>query len=146
MVMSGFFFVATSISRVGRLRLIYDQFRRPTLLVCPLPLLRLSTRPLQSRPFPRELEDWLEAQPQRFVLLGITVDSYDAVIWVTSQLSEPLNSWWLNRKHHTAIPTTSDMLVEVLRKISMLPNIQDDAIINAPLNISEGNMNYAVYT
>jgi hypothetical protein len=38
---------------------------------------------------PHELEDWLEAQPQRFVLLGITVDSYDAVIWVTSQFLEP---------------------------------------------------------
>jgi hypothetical protein len=36
--------------------------------------------PMQSSPFPRELEDWLEAQPQRFVLLGITADSYDAVI------------------------------------------------------------------
>jgi hypothetical protein len=33
---------------------------------------------------PRELKDWLEAQPQRFVLLGISADSYDAVIWVTS--------------------------------------------------------------
>jgi 8-oxo-dGTP pyrophosphatase MutT (NUDIX family) len=28
----------------------------------------------------RELEDWLEAQPQRFLLLGITADSYDSVI------------------------------------------------------------------
>jgi hypothetical protein len=35
----------------------------------------------------RELEDWLEAQPQRFLLLGITADSYDSVIWVTSQFS-----------------------------------------------------------
>jgi hypothetical protein len=35
----------------------------------------------------RELEDWLEAQPQRFFLLGITADSYDSVIWVTSQFS-----------------------------------------------------------
>jgi hypothetical protein len=42
---------------------------------------------------PRELEDGLEAQPQRFVLLGITVDPYDAVIWFTSQFSGPLNSW-----------------------------------------------------
>jgi hypothetical protein len=33
--------------------------------------------PLQSGRFPRELEDWLEAQPQRFLLLGITTDSYD---------------------------------------------------------------------
>jgi hypothetical protein len=38
--------------------------------------------PKQSDRFPRELEDWLEAQPQRFVLLGINADSYDAVIWV----------------------------------------------------------------
>jgi hypothetical protein len=36
---------------------------------------------------PRELEDWLEAQPQRFVLLGITANSYDVVIWVTLQFS-----------------------------------------------------------
>jgi hypothetical protein len=42
---------------------------------------------------PRELEDCLEAQPQRFVLLGITTDFYDAVIWVTSQFSGPLNNW-----------------------------------------------------
>jgi hypothetical protein len=32
----------------------------------------------------RELEEWLEAQPQRFAILGITDDSYDAVVWVTS--------------------------------------------------------------
>jgi hypothetical protein len=35
----------------------------------------------------RNLEDWLDAQPQRFLLLGITADSYDSVIWVTSQFS-----------------------------------------------------------
>jgi hypothetical protein len=46
----------------------------------------------------RELEDWLEAQPQRFLLLGITADSYDSVTWVPSQFSGPLNGWWLNRK------------------------------------------------
>jgi hypothetical protein len=40
--------------------------------------------PLQFGRFPRELEDWLEAQPQGFVLLGIIAHSYDAVIWVTS--------------------------------------------------------------
>jgi hypothetical protein len=55
--------------------------------------------PLHFDRFPRDLEDWLEAQPQRFVLLGINVDCYDAVIWVTSQFSRPLNIWWLNRKH-----------------------------------------------
>jgi hypothetical protein len=41
---------------------------------------------------PREFEDWLEAQPQRFVSLGITADSYDAVIWATSQFSGPLSN------------------------------------------------------
>jgi hypothetical protein len=34
-----------------------------------------------------EQEDWLEAQPQRFLMLGISADSYDSVIWVTSQFS-----------------------------------------------------------
>jgi hypothetical protein len=47
--------------------------------------------PLQSGQFPRELEDWLEAQPQRFLLIGITADSYGSVIWVTSQFSGLLN-------------------------------------------------------
>jgi hypothetical protein len=32
---------------------------------------------------PRELKDWLEAQSQRFVMLGFIADSYDTVIWVT---------------------------------------------------------------
>jgi hypothetical protein len=57
----------------------------------------------QSGREPRELEDWLEAQPQRFVLLGISDDSYDAVIWATTQFSGPLNTWWLNRKQQAAI-------------------------------------------
>jgi hypothetical protein len=43
--------------------------------------------PLQSGRDANELEDWLEAQPQRFLMLGITADSYDSVIWVTSQFS-----------------------------------------------------------
>jgi hypothetical protein len=41
----------------------------------------------QSGENARNLEDWLEAQPRRFLLLGITADSYDSVIWVTSQFS-----------------------------------------------------------
>jgi hypothetical protein len=49
--------------------------------------------PLQFGRFPRDLEDWLEAQPQRFVLLGITADSFDSAIWVTSQFFGPLNNW-----------------------------------------------------
>jgi branched-subunit amino acid ABC-type transport system permease component len=40
----------------------------------------------------------LEAQPQRFAMLGINTDSYNAIVWATSQLSRPLNTWWLNCK------------------------------------------------
>jgi hypothetical protein len=87
----------------------------------------------------RDLEDWLEAQPQRFLLLVITADSYDSVIWVTSLFSGPLNGWWLNRKNQAAIPSTYDLLVEELRKTTFLPNIQDDAI-NALLNLTQGNI------
>jgi hypothetical protein len=36
--------------------------------------------PFQSGENARNLKDWLEAQPQRFLLLGITADSYDSVI------------------------------------------------------------------
>jgi hypothetical protein len=101
--------------------------------------------PYQSRKNARELEDWLEAQPQRFLLLGITADSYDSVIWVTSQFFGPLNGWCLNRKQHAAIPATFDLLIAELRKTSMLPNIQDDAI-NAMLSLAQGSMSYALYT
>jgi hypothetical protein len=104
------------------------------------------TSPFQFGNNARELEDWLEAQPQRFLLLGITADSYDSVIWVTSQFSGHLNGWWLNRKNQATIPSTYDMLVAELRKSTFLPNIQDDAI-NALLNLTQSNMmSYAVYT
>jgi hypothetical protein len=43
--------------------------------------------PLQNGREANELEDWLEAKPQRFLMLGITADSYDSDIWVTSQFS-----------------------------------------------------------
>jgi ADP-ribose pyrophosphatase YjhB (NUDIX family) len=36
--------------------------------------------PLQSGRDANELEYWLEAQPRRFLMLGITADSYDSVI------------------------------------------------------------------
>jgi hypothetical protein len=101
--------------------------------------------PLQSGRFPRELEDWVEAQPQRFLLLGITADSYDSVMWVTSQFFGPLNGWWLNRKQQGPILATFDLLVAELRKIYLLSNIQDDAI-NALLSLTHGSMSYAVYT
>jgi hypothetical protein len=54
--------------------------------------------PFQSGREPRDLEDWLEAQPQRFAMLVIPADSYGAVVWVTAQFSGPLNNWWLTRK------------------------------------------------
>jgi hypothetical protein len=47
--------------------------------------------PFQSGENARNLEDWLEAQPHRFLLLGITADSYDSVMWVTSQFYRHLN-------------------------------------------------------
>jgi hypothetical protein len=78
-------------------------------------------------------------------MLGITADSYDAVVWVTSQFFVPLSSRWLNRKQHTTIPYSFDSLVEELRKTSLLPNIRDDAI-NALLGITHGNMSCAAYT
>jgi hypothetical protein len=56
-----------------------------------------------------------------------------------------LNSCWLNRKHQAAVLATFDMLVEELRKMSLLPNIKDDAI-KALLGITQGDMSYATYT
>jgi hypothetical protein len=72
--------------------------------------------PFQSGENARDLEDWLEAQPRRFLLLGITANSYDSVIWVTSQFSGHQNGWWLNRKVQAAIPSTFDLLVAELQK------------------------------
>jgi hypothetical protein len=103
--------------------------------------------PMQSGRFTRELEDLLaEAQPQSFVLLGISVDSYDAVIKVTAHFSGPLNNWWLKRKQPAAIPSTFDLLAAELRmKTIVMPYIQDDAI-NPLLNMTQCNMSYAIYT
>jgi hypothetical protein len=67
------------------------------------------------------------------------------VIWVTSQYFGPLNGWWLNRKQHAFIRAAFDLLVAELRKTSMLPNIQDDAV-NALLSLTQGNMSNALYT
>jgi ADP-ribose pyrophosphatase YjhB (NUDIX family) len=100
--------------------------------------------PFQYGSYAHNLEDWLEAQPRRFLLLGITADSYDSVIWVTSMFSRHVNGWWLNRKVQVAILSTFDQLVAELRKTTFLPNIQDDAI-NALLNLTQGSMSYDVY-
>jgi hypothetical protein len=66
----------------------------PTTNLSGLPLTLTETQrkasvnsPFQSGEDAREYEDWLESQPQRFLLLGITADSYDSFTWVTSQFS-----------------------------------------------------------
>jgi hypothetical protein len=99
----------------------------------------------QSSRDARELEDWLDAQRQRFAMLGINVESYNAIVWVTSQYSEPQSNWWLNRKHKAAIPHSFGTLVEEIRKTSLLPNIRDDTIY-AQLELTQGNLSYADYT
>jgi hypothetical protein len=99
----------------------------------------------QSRQEPQKLEDWLEMQPHRYVILGINPDSYIAAVWVTSQFLGPLNSWWLNHKQQQAIPCTFDSLVTEICKTSMLPNIQDDAITTL-IQHMQGSISCATYT
>jgi hypothetical protein len=41
----------------------------------------------------RKLKDWLEMQPQRFVMLRINHDSHNAVLWVTSHFSISHGMW-----------------------------------------------------
>jgi hypothetical protein len=99
----------------------------------------------QSSRDARELEGWLEAQPQCFAMLEIDADSYNAIVWVTSQFFGPLSSWWLNRKQQVAIPYFFDTQVEEIRKTSLLPNIRGDAI-SAMLGLTQGSLSYANYT
>jgi hypothetical protein len=75
--------------------------------------------PYQSGRDSSELEDSLEAQPQRFAMRGINADLYNVVVWVASQFCRPLNNWWLNRKHEAAIPYSFDSLVDEIRKTSL---------------------------
>jgi hypothetical protein len=58
-----------------------------------------------------KLKDMLEMPLQRFLMLGINHDSYNAAVWVTSKFLRALNSWWLNRKTQAAILDTIDSLV-----------------------------------
>jgi hypothetical protein len=99
----------------------------------------------QTCPDARELEEWLKAQPQRFAMLRINADSWNAVMWVTSTFSRPLNILWLNRKQHVSIPDTFDALVADIRKTSLLPNIRDNSL-NALLGLKEGTLSYATST
>jgi hypothetical protein len=64
-----------------------------------------------------------EMKPQRFLMMGINPDTYNALVWVTSQLSGPLNSWYLNRKTQAAILDTFDSLITETRKTSLLPHV-----------------------
>jgi hypothetical protein len=84
-------------------------------------------------------------QPQRLAMLGINADSYNVVVWVTSQVCGPLNSWWLDRKHQAAILDSFNCPVAKIRKTFLLPNVRDDAI-NALLGLTQGNWSYAGYT
>jgi hypothetical protein len=56
-----------------------------------------------------------------------------------------MNGWWLNRKQQAAIPSTFDLLVAEVRKTSLLPNIEDDAI-NVLQSLAQESMSYVVYT
>jgi hypothetical protein len=79
-------------------------------------------------------------------MLGNNADSYNVVVWVASEFSRPLNSWWLNRKQQAAIPNFFDSQMDEICKTSMLPNIRDDAI-NAMLGLTQGNLvGCATYT
>jgi hypothetical protein len=93
----------------------------------------------------RVLEEWLEAQPQCFVMLGINAYTYNVIVWVMSQFLGPVNSWWLNRKHQASIPYSFYSLVAKICKTSQLPNIRDDAI-SAPLALTQATLSYASYT
>jgi hypothetical protein len=46
----------------------------------------------------RALEGWLEARPQRFAMVGINANSYNAIVWIASQSYGPLNILWVSRK------------------------------------------------
>jgi hypothetical protein len=92
----------------------------------------------------RELEDWLEAQPQRFAMLGINADSYTVVMRVASHLYGLLNNWWLNRKQRASI-SFFRLSRGRISQDSMLPNILDYAI-NAILGLTQGILSYASYT
>jgi glyceraldehyde-3-phosphate dehydrogenase/erythrose-4-phosphate dehydrogenase len=67
--------------------------------------------PCQDGQDARKLEEWIEMQPQRFLMMGINPDTYNVVVEVTSQFSGALNTWWLHRKTQATILDTFDSLV-----------------------------------
>jgi hypothetical protein len=64
-----------------------------------------------------------EMKPQRFLMMGINLDTYNALVWVKSQFSGPLSSWHLDRKTQAAILDTFDSFITEIRKTSLLRNI-----------------------
>jgi hypothetical protein len=75
---------------------------------------------------------------------SINCDTYNAVVWVTSQFSGAMNLWWLNRKTHATLDTF-DSLVATIRETSLLPNFRDGAI-TAVLLLEHGSQSYVAYT
>jgi hypothetical protein len=53
---------------------------------------------------PRDLEDCVEFQPQRFVMLRLPPSTYGPVIWDTSQFGGHALNWWLNAKTNGQFP------------------------------------------
>jgi hypothetical protein len=80
-------------------------------------------------------------QPQRCVMLGISLDSYNVVVWVMSQFCDPLNNKWLDRKLQSTIPNNFESLVIEIRKMSMLPNIRDDGT-DSLIGLTQGVLRY----
>jgi hypothetical protein len=101
--------------------------------------------PFQSDREARNFEDWLEARPQSFSMMGTNIDVYNTVMWVTSKFSGPLNIWWLYRKTHGFLQDTFNNLVTKIRKTFLPPNIRDDAL-NYLIGLPQGSISYAEYT
>jgi hypothetical protein len=103
----------------------------------------------QSGQDARKLEQWLDMPQQRFVMLGIDLDSLIQCRVLSGilamKLSRPLNNWWLNRRLHGNIRNSFESLVTSIRKKSMLPNIRDDAI-NSMIGHAQNTLRYTYYT
>jgi hypothetical protein len=78
-------------------------------------------------------------------MLGMNDGSYNVVVWVTSPVSGPFITLWLNCEHHASISESFDSLVAEIGKTSLLPNIRDDAI-NALLGPTQGTFSSANYS
>jgi hypothetical protein len=80
--------------------------------------------PYQSHQHACKLEDFLEMQPQRFVMLGINVDTYTAVVWVTSHFLGPLSIWWLTVSNGLRFHTLSTLWLQLLVRRPCCPKFE----------------------